>query len=50
MSIKQEGTRKATKTKKCFMLFISSFSDYNFQLQTGISPRSLTQIGWNNPC
>jgi len=49
MSIKQEGTKKQPKAEKCFMLFVSNFSVYNYQLQTAISPRSLTQIKWNNP-
>jgi len=32
------------------MLFVNSFSDFSFQLQTVILARSITQIRWNNPC
>jgi len=51
-SIMQEEPKSnaSTKAEMCFMRFVSSFLNYNYQLQIAISPRSLTQIRWNKPC
>jgi len=50
LSIKARGNQKATnKSQKALYAFVSNFSVYNCQFQIAISPRFLSQIGWNNP-